>query len=150
MSIPYQILSKAELDQFPIKQHLGHKFIGVEPDLILDFFLLQPRIFLRTDLVDVKKNDHLEVLEAGYFTAKQHKLFRGFSLLRPQRSVSTIQTIEEGENIDITQLDFSPLKDEQPALLKVHDHLDVLVIHHDFLKRLSTPSIADIEFRIPK
>ena len=150
MPVSYQILSKTQLFQFPIKQHLGHKLIGVEPDLLFDFFLLQPRIFLRTDLLDVQDRDHIEVLEAGYFSSKQHKLFQGFSLLRPLHTITTAQLIVEGKLADVAQLDFSILKDKQPALLKVQDHLDVLLIHHDFLKRLSSSFIRDIEFRLPK
>ena len=147
MIMPYLMLSKTLLAEFPIKQHLGHKVIGVEPDLLFDFFLLQPRIFLRTDLLDVQDRDHIEVLEAGYFSSKQHKLFQGFSLLRP---LHTVQLIVEGRLTDVAQLDFSALKDKQPALLKVQNHLDVLLIHHDFLKRLSSSFIRDIEYRLPK
>lgn len=151
MTIPYFILSKALLSTFPIKQNLGHKFLGVEPDLLIDFFLLPPRIFLRTDLLHVQESDQIETLEAGYFTSPKRKLFQGFSLLRPQRTITTIQPLETGKLTDITQLDLSAIKKEQqPTLLKVKDHLDVLLIHHNFLKSLSVPAIRDIEFRLPK
>lgn len=44
------LLNKDNFSKFPAPEKLAHKLIGVKLDLVIDFTLVIPRVFIRLDL----------------------------------------------------------------------------------------------------
>lgn len=75
-------LTRDTISSLPIKEHLGHKILGIEPDLVFDFKLNTPRLFIRSPLIDIFGDD-MNFEEAAYINSKATKVHRSFACLLP-------------------------------------------------------------------
>ncbi|MDA0118206.1 hypothetical protein [Vibrio sp. T11.5] len=77
----YFKLDAASYLQCPVKEHLGHKVIGVEPDLAFDLTLAPPRIFIRNELVDLLGELTPKLIQGAYLNPNNTHAYQNFSVI---------------------------------------------------------------------
>ncbi|ANW23413.1 hypothetical protein ACK1CN_02705 [Vibrio coralliilyticus] len=84
--------------QSKIKEHLGHKLIGVEPDLVFDFTMSIPRVFIRTELIAIFEESREKFVHAAYVNSKQ--AYHNFlAIIEDNFSVENIEDKTISKNI---------------------------------------------------
>lgn len=137
----YIFLNKNNIGQFPITENKGHKILGIEPDVIIDLALMEPRLFLRSSLVDFDI-DSIEDLDAGYYSNSSGKLFLGFSYIKPS------QYIPYSSENDIVNCPLSKeLFDNEILLVGFKDKRDTILVHPSLVEKLRNTQYKDVEIR---
>lgn len=134
----YVLLSVDNLKKFPIKESLGHKILGVEPDIIIDLSLKRPRLIVRSELYK-PEGEFIEEIGAGYCSKLNRNVFLGFSYLKPKVAVDC-----SDENLN------NILKDmfyKNVPVVSVSDNVYQILVHPALLKILSQPQFKDVEYR---
>ncbi len=110
----------------PTKESLGHKNIGVEPDLIFDLSLGFPRLFIRNDVSYIIDDIKVNLIEAAYVNSKSNHAYMNF--------------------FTIDKVSFDLGLEDWP---KIFYHEDSLWLSIDFLDDINEcKSIVDIEYRV--
>ncbi|ERB66786.1 hypothetical protein G3U99_20555 [Vibrio coralliilyticus OCN008] len=142
----YYILSRKNVEQFAIKEHLGHKAIGVEPDIIIDLNLLRPRIIIRGGL-DIRDKKGIEELESGYFTRNNNKTYLNFTYLKPKNIIfSEIESEINQQSIKESKL-LNSLLEDGVLMVGFIDHPDVILVHSKIITELCAKKYKDVEVR---
>ncbi|NAX24627.1 hypothetical protein CAG64_03910, partial [Vibrio sp. V38_P2S17PM301] len=125
------VLNKDTFSKFPVPEKLGHKLIGVEPDLVIDLTLVIPRIFIRSDLSKSVFGEFSDFLvDAAYINSFGDKSYLSFLCTHA----------EKFDLIDVSSKNKLPL-------LFYND--ESLYIYEDIVSRIIDSSdIVDIEYRV--
>ncbi|MFW7526620.1 hypothetical protein ACODM8_21180 [Vibrio ostreicida] len=77
----YFKLDTASYLRCPVKAHLGHKVIGVEPDLAFDLTLTPPRVFIRNELVDLLGELTPKLIQGAYLNPNNTHAYQNFRVI---------------------------------------------------------------------
>lgn len=143
----YYLISKENIESLPIKESLGHKLIGVEPDLIIDFHLNTPRIFIKNYYIDDIGLSNSPDTESVYYNSKSRKLYADFTLLHPHNEkrlcrYNAYNRVKKTDIYDIIPQDKCALT----PIIKI-DKKSILV-DGCLVEKIKSSSIRDIEYRV--
>ncbi|MDE3899226.1 MULTISPECIES: hypothetical protein [Vibrio] len=127
----YFELNKDTYENLPIKEHLGHKLISVEPDLLIDLLASFPRIMIRSELASVFSEIESLLIEAAYIDSSENKSYLSF-----------LSTSRENLSLDI-------IDENNESLPIIFYHQNSLYIKNDIVSEINnSKSILDIEYRV--
>ncbi|WP_299022843.1 hypothetical protein [uncultured Photobacterium sp.] len=152
----YFLLSKDSINSFPIKEHLGHKRIGVEPDLLIDFSFV-PTIFISSDLYDRMNLEGVSFSDAIYdasltpFKDDNVKVFHGMYALYIENRFNVITNETNGlfavGDLELDNEKLIKLYEDGIDIFKLSCDPSKVFVSERFIEMINSLPIVDVEFR---